>query len=96
MGKVGLFLSPGNTLVEGLSVNEAQKSLENAPMEVKDRLESAISELFQTPYPAGCKKLKGAPYSYRLRVGDFRILYSILSREEILVFKIAPRGSAYD
>jgi len=74
----------------------ARKSLESAPSGVTDRLESAISELFQTPYPAGCKKLKGAPNSYRLRVGDFRVLYSILSREEILVFKIAPRGSAYD
>ena len=74
----------------------ARKSLEEAPSEVKDRLESAISELFGTPYPAGCKKLKGAPNSYRLRVGDYRILYSILSKGEILVFKIAPRGSAYD
>jgi mRNA interferase RelE/StbE len=74
----------------------ARKSLDNTPPEVKTRLESAISELFQTPYPAACKKLKGAPDSYRLRVGDYRILYSILSREEIVVFKIAPRGSAYD
>lgn len=74
----------------------ARKDLDNAPSEAKTRLESAISELFQTPYPAGCKKLKGAPSSYRLRIGDYRILYSILSREEILVFKVAPRGSAYD
>jgi len=74
----------------------ARKSLEDSPTEVKGRLESAVSELFHTPYPAGCKKLKGAPNSYRLRVGGYRILYSILSNEEILVFKIAPRGSAYD
>lgn len=74
----------------------ASKGMDNAPSEVKTRLESAISELIQTPYPAGCKKLKGAPSSYRLRIGDYRILYSIVSREEILVFKIAPRGSAYD
>ncbi len=70
--------------------------MDRAPTDVKNRLESVISELFSTPYPAGCKKLKGAPDSYRLRVGDYRILYSILSRDEILVFKIAPRGSAYD
>ncbi len=75
---------------------KARKSLDDSPAEAKERLESAISYLFRTPYPAGCKKLKGAPNSYRLRVGDYRILYSILSREEILVFRIAPRGSAYD
>ncbi|MDG6990924.1 MAG: type II toxin-antitoxin system RelE/ParE family toxin, partial [Nitrososphaerota archaeon] len=73
-----------------------RKGLDRAPTEVKNRLESAISELFLTPYPAGCKKLKGAPDCYRLRVGVYRILYSILSRDEILVFKIGPRGSAYD
>jgi mRNA interferase RelE/StbE len=75
---------------------QAKKSLDSAPSELKARLDSKISELIDTPYPPGCKKLKGAPNSYRLRVGDHRILYSILPRDEILVFKIAPRGSAYD
>ena len=76
--------------------SKAKRSLDSASTELKARLESKISELIGTPYPPGCKKLKGAPNSYRLRVGDYRVLYSILPREEILVFKIAPRGSAYD
>jgi len=62
---------------------------------LKARLESKISELIDTPYPPGCKKLKGAPNSYRLRIGHYRVLYSILPRHEILIFKIAPRSSAY-
>jgi mRNA interferase RelE/StbE len=74
----------------------ARRGFDNTPAEMKARLESELTELTHTPYPAGCKKLKGAPNSYRLRVGDYRILYSILSQEEILVFKISPRGSAYD
>jgi mRNA interferase RelE/StbE len=74
----------------------AKKSLDSASEELKARLEAKIFELVETPYPPGCKKLKGAPESYRLRVGDHRILYSILPREEILVFKISPRKSAYD
>jgi mRNA interferase RelE/StbE len=75
---------------------QAKKSLDSAPTELKARLDSKISELIDTPYPPGCKKLKGAPNSYRLRVGDHRVLYSILPRDEILVFKIASRSSAYD
>jgi mRNA interferase RelE/StbE len=75
---------------------KAKKSLDNVPVDLKARLESKISELIDTPYPAGCKKLRGASSSYRLRVGDYRVLYSILQRDEILVFKIAPRSSAYD
>jgi mRNA interferase RelE/StbE len=74
---------------------KAKKSLDGAAEELKTRLESKISELVDSPYPSGCKKLRGAPDSYRLRVGDYRILYSILSEDEILVFKVAPRRSAY-
>jgi mRNA interferase RelE/StbE len=76
--------------------SHAKKSLDKAAPELKARLESKVSELTDTPYPPGCKKLKGAPNSYRLRTGGYRILYSLLPRDEILVFKIAPRESAYD
>jgi mRNA interferase RelE/StbE len=63
---------------------------------VRGRLESRISELTTTPYPPGCKKLKGSPNAYRLRVGDYRVLYVIVKSDELLVFKISPRGSAYE
>jgi len=36
-----------------------------------------IRSLSQTPFPSGCKKLKGSRWSYRLRVGDYRILYEV-------------------
>jgi mRNA interferase RelE/StbE len=75
---------------------QARKYLDSTSTELKARLDSKISELIDTPYPPGCKKLKGAPNSYRIRVGDHRVLYSILPQDEILVFKIAPRGSAHD
>ena len=34
--------------------------------------------------------------AYRLRVGDYRILYAIVSKDDILVFNIARREKAYD
>jgi mRNA-degrading endonuclease RelE of RelBE toxin-antitoxin system len=55
---------------------------------MRRRLEEKISELSLTPYPAGSRKLIGAPNAYRLKVGDCRLLYAILSRDEILAFKI--------
>jgi len=75
---------------------KAKKYLDGSSAQVKARLSSKISELIETPYPAGCKKLKGAPNTYRLRVGNRRILYSIVGIDEILVFKIGPRESAYE
>jgi mRNA-degrading endonuclease RelE of RelBE toxin-antitoxin system len=54
--------------------SKSKKVLDNSPKDLRERLESRISELIQSPYPQGCKKLKGAPDSHRLRVGDYRIL----------------------
>ena len=73
----------------------AKKSLDETTSELRRRLDAKISELLTTPYPTGCKKLKGAPNAYRLRVGDYRILYLIVKEDEILVFKISPRESVY-
>lgn len=75
---------------------KAAKFLEEAPNDLRKRLEGRISELTENTFPAGCKKLKGGPNSYRLRVGDYRILYTVMTTEEILVFKIASRESVYE
>ncbi len=74
----------------------AQKFLDDVSADLKGRLEAKISELYTTPYPSGCKKLKATPNAYRLRVGDYRILYVIVKRDEIIVFKISGRESAYE
>ena len=74
---------------------KAAKALEETPSQMRRRLEEKISELSLTPYPAGSRRLKGAPNAYRLRVGDYRLLYAMLSKDEILVFKIARRETAY-
>jgi len=74
---------------------KAAKALDEIPSELRRRLDEKISELSITPFPAGCRKLRGAQNSYRLRVGDIRVLYTILTKDEILIFKIARRESAY-
>ena len=75
---------------------KAAQALEETAPEMSKRLEDEISELFLTPFPRGCRKLKGVANAYRLRVGDYRILYAIVSKDEILVFRIARREKAYD
>ncbi len=76
--------------------SRARKALDYSPADLRDRLESRISELAESPYPQGCKKLKGIPNSYRLRVGGYRILYTIADAQTVLVFKISSRGSVYE
>ena len=48
------------------------------------------------PRPAGCKKLKGHDNLYRLRVGDWRIIYAV--EDAVLIvpgIEIAPSDQAY-
>ena len=75
---------------------KAAQALEETAPEMRKRLQDKISELYLTTFPAGCRKLKGVTNVYRLRVGDYRILYAIVSKDEILIFKIARREKAYN
>ena len=56
----------------------------------------AIRDLGDNPMPPQSKKLKGPEASYRLRVGNYRILYEINKKEKCLVvYHIRHRREAY-
>ena len=70
---------------------KAAKSLEAMDKPTQARIAAGISAI-----PKGnIRPLKGAPGTYRLRVGDWRILFSYPSQNKILIEKIAPRGDIY-
>lgn len=54
----------------------AETDFEKLPPQVQERIGAALASLEATPRPPGCKKLK-AREGYRIRVGDYRIVYSI-------------------
>ena len=63
---------------------------------LRARLGQAIDGLGSEPRPPGCKKLKDEKRAYRVRVGDYRILYEIHDdRLVVLVIRIAKREDAY-
>ena len=75
---------------------KARKFIQRQSKDVQRRLERAISRLEETPYPAGCKKLSGHPNLYRLREGNWRIIYFVEGDQlVILIVKIASRGEVY-
>jgi mRNA interferase RelE/StbE len=63
----------------------AEKSLSKLPKKMQLRIQGAITVLASNPLPPVAKKLVGRD-SYRLRVSDYRIVYSI--HENILTVKI--------
>lgn len=71
---------------------KAEKFIEKQDKDTQKRIIKAISEL-----PEGdVKKLKGMDEIYRLRVGDFRILFEKNDKEvTIIVIDIGNRGQVY-
>jgi mRNA interferase RelE/StbE len=72
------------------------KSLDKIPVVYLSDIKEAVNGLTNNPRPFGCIKLTGSQNSYRIRVGVFRIIYTI--KDEILtvdVIKIAHRKNVY-
>ena len=68
----------------------AAKELESLPDKIIDRVAAKLDSLAALPRPAGCKKLRGGDDLWRVRVGDYRIIYAIndaLSIVEIRVIR---------
>ena len=66
------------------------------PRKQQMRIASKIDALASDPRPPGCVKLKGSEDIYRIRVGDYRILYQV--RDEallVLVVKVGKREIIY-
>lgn len=74
----------------------ASKELEKLPRQVIPRVVAAIKELAENPYPQGVRKLTGFDRTYRIRVGDYRILYNIYQDKLIIeIIRIRHRKDAY-
>ncbi|MFM7373677.1 MAG: type II toxin-antitoxin system RelE family toxin [Chthoniobacterales bacterium] len=64
---------------------------------LKARLDEAIESLENEPRPPGCRKLAGTSDRYRIRIGDYRIVYRIDDgKVTVLVLVIGHRREVYD
>jgi mRNA interferase RelE/StbE len=55
----------------------AKKDLKRIASEVRPKLATAIRALAVDPRPHGCRKLVGSENDWRIRVGDYRVIYEI-------------------
>ncbi len=74
----------------------AQKQLDKLSDSTAAPIIDAISSLSNNPRPNGCKKLKGST-GYRIRKGDFRIIYDIFDNILLInVIAVGDRKEIYD
>jgi len=74
----------------------ALRQLERLPREIQRRVAVRIEMLREDPTPAGCKRLAGMPDAWRIRIGDYRLVYQVQRHVLlVLVLKIGHRREAY-
>ena len=73
-----------------------EKDLRRLPVDDQRRVVKAIDALKNNPRPPGVKKLSGQENFWRIRVGDYRVIYAIEDQMlRVFVVRLAPRGDAY-
>lgn len=75
-------------------VRSARKELENLPGDALNRVFPRIEALGETPRPAGCKKPRGAKDLWRIRIGNYRVVYQV--DDDVLVVEIRAVGDRKD
>lgn len=78
-----------------LLTRSAAKELEAVPTKDRQRIVAKIGALAENPRPVGCEKLSGDE-KYRLRQGNYRILYEIVDADLIVtVVRVGDRRDVY-
>ena len=75
----------------------AEKELRKIPKSELQRIASRIKTLEENSRPSGCQLLKGEDRFYRVRQGDYRIIYEVSDDERtVTIVKIGHRREVYD
>ncbi|MFG6474755.1 type II toxin-antitoxin system RelE/ParE family toxin [Microbacterium sp. P06] len=72
----------------------AARDVKKLPRPARDRVLSAIGQLSAEPRPPGAKKLVGEKTAWRIRVGDYRVIYDIL--DDLLTVTVVRAGHRRD
>jgi len=74
----------------------AMRQFEKLPRDVQKRVARRVEALGGDPFPSGCKRLAGSPDVWRVRVGDYRVVYQVQGEGLlILVLKIGHRREVH-
>ena len=77
--------------------HSAQKELDALGDTLFTRIDRKILALADNPRPAGCKKLRGYKDQWRIRIGDYRVVYTIDNTSRIVtVTHVAHRRHVYE
>lgn len=74
----------------------AARQVKKLPRPARDRVLAAASALAEDPRPHGARKLAGEDIAWRIRVGDYRVIYEIVDETlTVTVVRAAHRRDVY-
>jgi mRNA interferase RelE/StbE len=74
----------------------ARKELQALPQSIAERILDKVELLTSNPRPPDCKKLQGASHLWRIRVGDYRVIYNVIDENQVVdILVIRHRKEAY-
>ena len=74
----------------------ARKELEALDASVVQRIFPKIELLATEPRPSGCRKLQGEENLWRIRAGDYRVIYTLYDKDRVIdIIAIRHRSEAY-
>lgn len=74
----------------------AQRAIEDLPREYQDLIVNKLDAISENPFAIGTRKIQGVDSGYRVRMGDYRILYQVNElEEEVKIVTIRHRREAY-
>jgi mRNA interferase RelE/StbE len=74
----------------------AERDLRRLSVENFQRIASRIKRLAGDPRPSGCRKITGSESDWRIRVGDYRVIYEIDDKaRSVKVMRVRHRREAY-
>ena len=74
----------------------ATKDRKKLDATMRKRVDAAVESLADDPRPEGAQKVVTSPGTWRIRVGTYRVLYTIDDEDEVVtITAVRPRGGAY-
>ena len=74
----------------------ALKELRKLPEDAIRRIVLSVEALSENPFPDGCRKLSGGRSSFRIREGDYRVIYTVFGALLIIeIVKVGHRKDVY-
>ena len=73
-----------------------RKDLRKLPAGTVDRIIEAVEALAENPFPHGVGKLSGSEHAYRIRLGDYRVVYEVVVESKLVeIQRVRHRKDVY-